>query len=318
MSSTPRDASPPPVSVIIPVYNDASGLRDTVDSLLDQKSFVDGDQIIIADNGSDDDTWPTARQYAADHPQRVVAVCEDQIQSSYAARNRGLQAADGAIIGFIDADMIAPDDYLASVRRHFIGGDVDYLACNVRVTPSDDSMGSLYNCATGFPVEHYLDNGNYAPTCCLCVRRTCIDDIGSFDGRLESGGDMEFGKRAHRAGYTQKFAADITLEHPSRSSFSALLEKERRIGRGHAQISHFHADKYRLFSRLYLSPAKYFLPHNPIQFIDSCRQRDLDIGLGLVSSLFFRIPRAWAGLASFLSEARRLRREAPPNAGAQS
>ena len=295
------------ISVVIPVYNDPEGLADTVDSLL-AADAGDGDEIIIADNGSSDGTRETARSYADDHPDRVAAVCEDQIQGSYAARNRGIDEAGGNILCFVDADMSVPRNYFDAVRKQFADGDVDYLACDVRLTASDTNLGSLYNCATGFPIRDYLQRGHYAPTCCLCIHRRVLEQIGPFDDRLESGGDMEFGKRAHDAGLRQRFAPEITLDHPARNRLRALLAKERRIGRGHAQLSHYHPRRFSLLRTLYLTPWKYLLPHNPVTFFRRCRDRSIDVGPAtLLVLILWRIPRAWAGLLSYLGEARRLR-----------
>ena len=307
MSST--DISPnstAAISVIIPVYNDAPGLTDTVETLL-AADMAPGDEIIIVDNGSDDDTYRVACDLADAHPEQVTTRKEDAIQGSYAARNRGIEAAHGAILAFIDADMTAPGDYFSSVRARFEDGDVDYLACDVRIVVGEPTPAGYYNGLTGFPIRAYLQRGRYAPTCCLCIRRDCIDRIGTFDDRLESGGDMEFGKRAYAAGLSQEFAEEITLEHPARTEFQSLLNKQRRIGRGHAQLSHHHPDRFSLLTELYLTPWKYFLPHNPLQLRSKCRQRNWDIGLAVLLTIaLWRIPLAWAGLAAYLREARRL------------
>ncbi len=307
MSST--DANPDPtaaISVIIPVYNDAPGLTQTVESLL-AADMAQGDEIIIVDNGSGDDTYRVARTFDEDHPGRVAALLEDSIQGSYAARNRGIEAADGDILAFIDADMTVPEDYFSAVRARFEDGDVDYLGCDVRIVVGDPTPAGHYNGLTGFPIQAYIERGRYAPTCCLCIRRDCIDRIGPFDHRLESGGDMEFGKRAHAAGLTQKFAEEITLHHPARTEFQALINKQRRIGRGHAQLSHHHSERFSLLTELYLTPWKYFLPHNPLKLRSQCRERGWDIGVAVLLTIaFWRIPLAWAGLAAYLGEARRL------------
>lgn len=307
MSSTePSPESPPAVTVIIPVYNDAAGLAQTVDSLL-AAQMSHRDEIIIADNGSDDDTWQCARSYEDSRPRRVTAVREESIQSSYAARNRGIEEAGGDILAFVDADMTVPPDYFEAVRRRFDDEDVDYLACDVEITVEEPTAGSFYNCLTGFPIGAYLQRGHYAPTCCLCVRKEALERLGPFDSRLESGGDMEFGKRAHAAGLEQVFAPEIVLEHPARTSYRSLAAKQRRIGRGHAQLSHYHAERFSLLWELYVTPWKYFLPHNPFALWPKCRDQNLEVGLAVVVAIaFWRIPLAWAGLFAYLREARRL------------
>ena len=91
---------------------------------------------------------------------------------------------------------------------------------------------SRYDHHTGFPIEGYLKHQQSAPTCCL------------FDHRLISGGDKEFGNRVHNAGYTQQFATDVTMYHPTRNSLNALVAKDLRVGRGLCQLQRRHPDRY--------------------------------------------------------------------------
>ncbi len=296
------------LSVIIPVFNDADGLSDTVDSLLAQDSPASGYEIIIADNGSTDETWRRAQKYADSHAQ-IVAVRENSIQGSYAARNRGIEAAGGAILCFVDADMTVPADYIDAVGAKFSDEELDYLACDVEITLAHSSLSATYNCLTGFPIERYLEKDHYAPTCCLCVRRSCVEKFGAFDDRLESGGDMEFGQRLFDNGVCQDFAPNIQLKHPARFTFDSLLSKQRRIGRGHAQLSHYFPGRYSLFLKLYVKTTRYFLPDNPFKLAAKLKQRDLDCSaFGIAGMAIFQIPLAWAGLFAYLDESQALRR----------
>lgn len=303
MSETPL------ISVIIPVYNDREGLDDTLHSLCEQKSGSPPFEVIVADNGSRDGTWELAQQWQGNEPSRFRAIQEREIQSSYAARNRGLGLARGEIIAFLDADMKAPRDYIEKTAARFRDTDVDYLACAVEIPPSKESLSSLYNSLTGFPVERYLQRGRYAPTCCLCVRRKVFDKIGLFDQRVESGGDMEFGQRVFDAGLNQAFAPEILLTHPPRRRFRSLLNKERRIARGHAQLSFYYPDRYSLFRKLYLGSTKYFFPANPARLLKNSQARKVDLDLPTLAALsVVHLPLSWAGFHSYLEEARRLRR----------
>jgi len=101
-----------------------------------------------------------------------------------------------------------------------------------------------YDHHTGFPIEGYLEHQQFAPTCCLFVRREVFEDVGLFDHRLISGGDKEFGNRVDNAGYAQQFAADVTMYHPTRNSLDALVSKDLRVGRGLCQLQRHHPDRY--------------------------------------------------------------------------
>lgn len=250
-------------SVIIPVYNDPDGLTTTIESLLDQ-SAADY-EVIIVDNGSTDRTVSVARDFAKES--RVRLTIEENIQGSYAARNAGIQVAQGKVFGFIDADMWVESDYVEEITRRVLDGS-DYLGCAVEVVDGTDTLWGSYNAVTGFPIQHYIEQLGFAPTCCLVVHRRVIEDVGPFDERLVSSGDLEFGRRVSDAGYELEYDPEITLYHPARSTFSELSTKHDRLGRGVEQLQKYHPDRFE-HPPIY-SPLIYAPPH-PKRFYHDVR-----------------------------------------------
>jgi GT2 family glycosyltransferase len=189
-------------------------------------------------------------------------VVEDHVRSSYAARNKGVEAAEGEIISFIDADMTVSPDWLARVQRAFDSPDVEYLGTRIRVYSAKKTVYALYNVVAGFPVQLYMAKLHYAPTACLSVRQEVFDRLGLFDDRLKSGGDGEFGKRAWAAGVGFRYASGIVMLHPARDSLRALLKKAYRIGKhGRGEVSCLYSNRKDL-NRIYLSSRNY-LPSIP-------------------------------------------------------
>lgn len=232
---------PQQVSIIIPVYNDPSGVSGTLDSLFTSVTKHDV-QMLVVDNASTDRTPDVVRSYDDD---RVTLLRETDVQSSYAARNAGIRHADSDLLAFVDADMTVSDSWLEEALDTLHATDADYLACDVELTlPDDPSLAARYDRHTGFPVEQYLERQQFAPTCCLFVRRPVFEEVGLFDPRLVSGGDKEFGNRVHDAGYETAFADDATMYHPTRNSLGSLVTKDVRVGRGHAQLQRFYPDRY--------------------------------------------------------------------------
>jgi len=231
----------PTVSVIIPVYNDPRGILETLGSLpLDRPDC----EVVVVDNGSTDYTPTVVAECVAD-VETVSLFVEDRIQSSYAARNKGIEHARGDIFAFIDANMTVPADWIDRAVAEFRQSGADYMGCNVElVLPDDPSIAARYDDHTGFPVEQYLEYQRFVPTCCLVVHREIIEAVGLFNHRLISGGDKEFGNRVHDAGYETHFAASVTMYHPARNTLSALVRKDRRVGRGLCQLQRYHPDRY--------------------------------------------------------------------------
>lgn len=112
------------VSVIIPCYNSGKYLAACMDSVLAQ-TFGDF-EVILIDDGSQDDTLQIARSYAAQDTRVRVLAKENGGVSS--ARNLGLEHAGGEWITFVDSDDLLPADALASLLSGADDG-VDMVVC---------------------------------------------------------------------------------------------------------------------------------------------------------------------------------------------
>lgn len=252
----------PFVSVVVPVYNDPAGIKATLDSLLRQSSPTDRYEVVVVDNGSTDETRAVVRGYreAFDGLRLLV---EDEIQGSYAARNRGIDAATGPVVAFVDADMVVDPDWIEDVARRMARTDAEYLACDVRLfTACEEGAVAKYNRLNDLHVERFIEDLSFAPTCCLVVRRTLLEDVGRFDPRLRSGGDLEFGNRVAASGRRLRYAPDLVMYHPTRTTLGALLRKARRVGRGKTQLRRYYPDRYGSPLRSALNPVA-FLPPRP-------------------------------------------------------
>jgi glycosyltransferase involved in cell wall biosynthesis len=112
-----RSSSPPTVSVVIPAYNAAPWIAETIDSVLAQ-TFSDF-EVIVVDDGSTDET------------PNIVSSYEDSIRylrkrngGSASARNAGIRAAQGAYIAFVDADDLWMPQKL-ELQMDLLSNDID-------------------------------------------------------------------------------------------------------------------------------------------------------------------------------------------------
>ncbi len=253
--------SPPSVSVIVPVYNDPDGVQVTLDSLTSQN--YDRYRVFPVDNDSTDSTRAVIDEFGDLYPDRIFPAIESEVQSSYAARNRGVYHSSGDMLLFLDADVWVPETWIEDMVSTLESNDYDYLGCNVEVVADDrPNFWERYEQSFSFPVETYLEDKHFAPTCALAVRREVFEEVGLFDERLESGGDKEFGQRVHHAGFKQGYAEDVTAYHPARDSWDALRSKAFRIGRGRAQKRQYHpelGDAHPLHPINYLPPSPFRL-----------------------------------------------------------
>ena len=102
----------PFISVVIPAYNEEGFLPLCLGSLTQQK-YAGGYEIIVVDNASADRTAEVASGFGA------KVVFEGRRSPAW-ARQRGLLEAKGEIVAFIDADTIAPRNWLSTMAQRFV------------------------------------------------------------------------------------------------------------------------------------------------------------------------------------------------------
>jgi peptidoglycan/xylan/chitin deacetylase (PgdA/CDA1 family) len=96
------------ISIIIPAWNEAKLIADTLRSLKNQ-SYKGDYEILVVDNGSTDATAEIARSYGV----RVISANEQK--SVFYARQVGADATDGDIIVQADADTLYPENWLQKI-----------------------------------------------------------------------------------------------------------------------------------------------------------------------------------------------------------
>jgi len=178
----------PFISIIVPAYNAEKTIAMCIESLLRQ-DFPEGRiEIIVVDNNSSDGT----RDVVSKYPVRLYE--EKSIQSSYAARNKGIKASRGEILAFTDSDCEVRKDWLRELIQRF---EDETVGCFV---------GEIHGLGTESPVQEYLlklkvlwqkaslqkKPMSYAVTANVAYRRAVFDKIGLFDDCFISGGDVDF------------------------------------------------------------------------------------------------------------------------------
>ncbi len=118
-SSGSRDVE---ISVIIPTYNRSGLLAEALRGLARQSIGADRFEVIVADDGSDDDTAAVAATFA-DRLRLIYHHQEDQGFRVAAARNAGARLASGPILVFLDTGALIGPRYLEAHLRAHGGGD---------------------------------------------------------------------------------------------------------------------------------------------------------------------------------------------------
>lgn len=131
------------ISVIVPVYNSEKYLERCIESILAQTyPYI---ELIIVDDGSTDDSGNIC-DFFAQKDSRVVVFHEKHAGTSK-ARNRGIQYARGAYIGFVDSDdYIASDMYETLVRN--MQEEIDIVCCGRRCVLPRGKSYNAYCCGS--------------------------------------------------------------------------------------------------------------------------------------------------------------------------
>ena len=148
------------ISVIVPVYNVEKYLRRCLDSILSQEG-ADA-EIICVNDGSTDASPAILAEYAAEHPD--LRILTQPNRGLGAARNAGLDAAEGEYVIFVDSDDFLEPGYFAAAVQKLENDGADLVMFNPIIydhrtgqTHPYRSMIDFYrfSCAGGFPVEEH-------------------------------------------------------------------------------------------------------------------------------------------------------------------
>jgi glycosyltransferase involved in cell wall biosynthesis len=217
----------PFVSVIVPVRDDRSGVRELVDRLAAQTIPREGFEVVLGDDGSRRDTLP-----AIASPDGWVRVIPGPPRTSYEARNRATAASRGRVLAFCDSDCLPEPTWLELGLAAVQGADV--VAGEIRfVAPSRPSPWSLLT------IDMFLDQkcnvrNSRGVTANLFVRRELFDELGGFDASLPSGGDYDFVRRAVERGARLTYCQHAVVWHPTIDDRRTFLHKIWRTNRSAA------------------------------------------------------------------------------------
>lgn len=125
----------PLVSIIIPVYNKATFVRETLESALGQT--YPNVELILVDDGSTDGSFEILKEYYAKYPDKIQLIDQEN-QGVSVATNVGIAAAKGGYIQFLDADDILSPNKISDQIKLLEGRSESVLAsCEWRMFKDD-------------------------------------------------------------------------------------------------------------------------------------------------------------------------------------
>jgi len=218
------------VSVVLPVYNDSSRLRECLDALDNQTYRKEKYEVIVVDNNSTEDLKTIVNRF-----QQAHYVFEAK-PGSYAARNKGILKAKGEVFAFIDSDCLPQPHWLQEGVRALEENAADLAGGKVTFTfSSEKSPAELYDSITNMQIKENIETRKVSKTANLFSYRHVFDEIGLFPAHLKSGGDVMWTKKATDAGFKMVYAPAAEVFHPART-FWPLVQKQYRVGGGQVEV----------------------------------------------------------------------------------
>ncbi|MFW6016022.1 MAG: glycosyltransferase [bacterium] len=254
------------ISIIIPIYNAEVFLADLLRSIskqtLDNKYY----EFLFIDNNSKDNSAGIINDYISNNPDHTLKYYfYDGKQSSYAARNFGINKAKGNIIAFTDVDCKLDENWLLKAYNIYLNNfnGYDLIAGKVEIEVEDNNnVWEQYDKKLFLNQENYVDNYSQAATANLFTKKEVFNRIGLFN-EIISGGDKEWTNRAFENKYKLTYFKDIIVKHPSRKQFSEILKKNARVQQGKAKVENniFCGILKRMISIFYFPKYIFFIMH---------------------------------------------------------
>ncbi len=230
----------PDYSVIVPAYQAADVIGNCVRALAQQTVARTRYEIIVVDDGSTNATADGAREAGADHVLRVAH------GGPAAARNAGVEAAQGAIILFTDADCEPTTDWLAKMTAPFADPDVA-------------GAKGVYRTRQTAPIARFTqleyevkyvrmarqERIDFIDTYSAAYRRDVFLTNGGFDVIFKTASveDQELSFRLARKGYRLVFVPDAVVYHRHNATLRHYWRRKFGIGYWKALLLRWHPER---------------------------------------------------------------------------
>jgi glycosyltransferase involved in cell wall biosynthesis len=229
-----RECISPPVTIVMPVLNEADFIQQSLAAVLAQDYPADRLEILVIDGGSTDNTRQIAQELLARHPYGRLLDNPKQIQA--AGLNVGILAARSDIIVRVDGHTLIEPDYVSTCVRYLQAGIADYVGGRMRPVGTT-FVGQAIALATSSPFGiggskfHYSDQEQYVDTVYLgAYWRKTFNQIGLYDETFRINEDYELNYRLRQAGGKILLTPAIKSSYFPRSSLSALWRQYFKYG----------------------------------------------------------------------------------------
>lgn len=216
----------PIASIVIPTYNAAKTIANTIEACLGQNFPKDKLEIIIADDGSTDNTGEIVRQYP------VVQYLNQENKGPAAARNLGWNSANGEIICFTDSDCVPEKDWLSKIVAKYIAEDIGGVGGSYDIQNTESLLARCIHEEIIQRHRKFHSIVDFLGSFNVSYRKKVLQKVGGFDTsfRDASGEDNDLSYKVRKAGYKLIFDSDIKVGHFHTTKLFNYLREQYRHG----------------------------------------------------------------------------------------
>ena len=230
------------LSVIIPAYNAAETIGEQLTALARQ-TFEKPWEVIVADNGSTDQTVAVAESFHTKIGNLKIVDASGKQGAAY-ARNVGANAAVGNGIAFCDADDVVGEGWVAAIfqgieSHGFVASRFDIKRLNSGWVVKNIG-GPQHSGIQQYVNPPYLPHAGGSG---LGVRRDLHELVGGFDPAMRLLEDTDYCWRLQLLGHALHFAPQAVVHVRYRSSTRAIARQYRSWGKANVLLYKKYRDK---------------------------------------------------------------------------
>lgn len=248
------DGGWPPVSVVMPVRNEARHLADSVRHIL-QQDYPGEIELVLAVGPSRDRTLVIAEKLAADNPH--ITVVPNPTGKIPSGVNAAIRAARFGVITRVDGHAMLPPGYLRTavgVLQETGAADVGGVMAAEGVTPFEQAVAWAMTSKAGVGGASFHTGGQAGPVDSVYLgvyRRDAIEKAGGYDEHYLRAEDWELNHRIRLTGGLIWFEPELRVTYRPRSNPRALGAQYFHYGRWRRVVARQHAGTINL---RYLAP----------------------------------------------------------------
>ena len=183
------------------------------------------------------------KDFAEQHPSHRISVLTELRPGASAARNRGIWAARGDIVAFLDSDCVADPGWREHALAPFTDPAVGAVAGQVApVAPSStiELFSALYTLQMPRQAtrhERWTPMEGGFPTANLAVRRSLLEELRGFDEDIRIyGEDYDLCARLYQRAAVIVYTPDAKVFHHHRTTLRGMLRQAFGFGRSHPYL----------------------------------------------------------------------------------